>query len=311
MLKRTRVCVPSRDLAATDRCLAVQAEAALRYGIGLASDEHVWAEHRCKEAPDTAEVSILCCEHETLLVALAFMDIRTVQCHRMCLGCTRMCAERCCPRGLVCRTETPADTAAALIARTWACRPQPVAKMSGQRRLFLSNALRVSSNWLSQAALTHQAGAVGAHTFASISSQPAEEQHASLASTSALPSYLSWAAASEQVATSSGRGEGGPLPRASQASEHVAREPQQGLNVSSLFHYAGFKLALPNSPFAASGRRGRPSPKLILYKGPYLLLFRFLVRGKVFQLLGVFLAAMVIAAAFTAPVSKQRDHPTM
>lgn len=61
----------------------------------------------------------------------------------------------------------------------------------------------------------------------------------------------------------------------------------------------GVKLQLPESPFAA-GRLGPAVPRQILYRGPGLLLFRFLVRAKVFQLAGVFAGCALLMVVFTA-----------
>ncbi|GLC35947.1 hypothetical protein PLESTB_000522100 [Pleodorina starrii] len=61
---------------------------------------------------------------------------------------------------------------------------------------------------------------------------------------------------------------------------------------ASLFD--GLKLQAPSNPFAP--RKPRPSvQKLVLYRGRGMLLFRFIVRAKVFQLMG-FLACTVFAS---------------
>ncbi|EFJ44750.1 hypothetical protein VOLCADRAFT_94820 [Volvox carteri f. nagariensis] len=57
---------------------------------------------------------------------------------------------------------------------------------------------------------------------------------------------------------------------------------------------AGLKLQTPSNPFAP--RKPRPTvQKLVLYRGRGMLLFRFIVRAKVFQLMG-FLACAVFAS---------------
>lgn len=58
-------------------------------------------------------------------------------------------------------------------------------------------------------------------------------------------------------------------------------------------------LALPRSPFASRAPRV-PVPKHVLYRGKGMLLVRFLVRAKVFQLLGVFTATLMVSAAMAA-----------
>lgn len=61
----------------------------------------------------------------------------------------------------------------------------------------------------------------------------------------------------------------------------------------------GLRLQLPSNPFAH--RRRAPVPKLVLYRGKGMLLFRFVVRAKVFQLMG-FLAAAAFASAVISTV---------
>lgn len=66
----------------------------------------------------------------------------------------------------------------------------------------------------------------------------------------------------------------------------------------------GLRLQLPSNPFAH--RRRAPVPKLVLYRGKGMLLFRFVVRAKVFQLMG-FLAAAAFASAV---ISTSNPDPT-
>ncbi len=62
---------------------------------------------------------------------------------------------------------------------------------------------------------------------------------------------------------------------------------------------SGLRLQLPSNPFAA--RRRTPVAKQVLYRGKGMLLFRFVVRAKVFQLMG-FLAAAAFASAVISTV---------
>ncbi len=50
---------------------------------------------------------------------------------------------------------------------------------------------------------------------------------------------------------------------------------------------------------AAATRSVQP-PRLVLYRGPFMLIFRFLVRAKVFQLAGVFAGALLLTAGFSS-----------
>jgi len=54
------------------------------------------------------------------------------------------------------------------------------------------------------------------------------------------------------------------------------------------------KLHLPSNPFAPQPARA-PVPKVVLYRGKGMLLFRFLVRAKVFQVAGFFMVAMLLS----------------
>eukprot|EP00198_Chlamydomonas_reinhardtii_P014202 XP_001703539.1 predicted protein [Chlamydomonas reinhardtii] len=62
----------------------------------------------------------------------------------------------------------------------------------------------------------------------------------------------------------------------------------------------GLKLQAPSNPFAR--RPPRPSvPKLVLYRGRGMLLWRFLVRAKVFQFMGILAAAVFASVVLTTP----------
>ncbi|KAF5835405.1 hypothetical protein DUNSADRAFT_7440 [Dunaliella salina] len=68
----------------------------------------------------------------------------------------------------------------------------------------------------------------------------------------------------------------------------------------------GMSFHLPNSPFKNS-RLGPPVPKLVLYRGRGMLPFRFLVRAKVFQLLGFMTSAVMLT---TVAGTQQALSPT-
>lgn len=68
----------------------------------------------------------------------------------------------------------------------------------------------------------------------------------------------------------------------------------------------GMSFQLPNSPFKRS-RLGPPVQKLVLYKGRGMLPFRFLVRAKVFQLLGFMTCAVMLT---TVAGTNQALSPT-
>eukprot|EP00798_Chlamydomonas_sp_ICE-L_P012319 gene12319-15487_t len=69
-------------------------------------------------------------------------------------------------------------------------------------------------------------------------------------------------------------------------------------------------VALPPhlGPLAPS-RRGPPGPKIVLYKGKGMLMFRFLVRAKVFQLTG-FLTTGILASTLLSTDPKTSDVVT-
>ena len=67
---------------------------------------------------------------------------------------------------------------------------------------------------------------------------------------------------------------------------------------------AGLKLELPNSPRAAL-RLGPKLPKMVLYRGPWLLLIRTLVRAKVVQIGAIFSACVLLGGVMGA-VRKRR-----
>ena len=59
----------------------------------------------------------------------------------------------------------------------------------------------------------------------------------------------------------------------------------------------GLSFQLPPSPFRP---HSEPVPRHVLYRGKGLLLFRMLVRGKVFQLLGFFMVAVMVTVMLSA-----------
>lgn len=63
---------------------------------------------------------------------------------------------------------------------------------------------------------------------------------------------------------------------------------------------------LPSNPFAYKAKP--PVPKEVLYKGKGMLFFRFVVRAKLFQLLGFFTVAMLAGSILTT-VSKLNHNP--
>ncbi|KAG2442963.1 hypothetical protein HXX76_003037 [Chlamydomonas incerta] len=95
------------------------------------------------------------------------------------------------------------------------------------------------------------------------------------------------AAGASGSSSGSNGGGGGPDVGAAGAGKGAAADASANL-------LGGLRLQVPSNPFAP--RPPRPAaPKLVLYRGPGMLFFRFVVRAKVFQLMG-FLAAAVFAS---------------